>query len=158
MGPERDHPGQYAFSEHYETEFDKFSANGVGLLGIVNYGNPLYDGGRTPTSPEALDAYGRYANAIAERFDVDALQVFNEFKHPGERFTDSGCGTEPHCYLPMIEAVERHVDGAHADIPIVVGATALVQADWFAGLWDTGAINHSDAMSFHPTTVDLPAS
>ncbi|GAA4777273.1 glycosyl hydrolase [Microbacterium gilvum] len=139
-------PGVYSFSEHYTTEFDKMHAHGIGLLGIVNYGNPLYDGGNPPSSQTALDAYGRYAGAIADRFDVVGLEVFNEFNH--ERFNTGGCGTAPSCYAPLISAVEANVDES---VPVVSGSTANYDSPWFAQLWSqTDALAHSDAMSFHP--------
>ena len=141
-------PGQYSFSDHYVNEFGKFSSHGIDLLGIVNYGNPLYDGGNTPASPEAVDAFGRYAAAIAKNFDVAGLEVFNEFNH--DRFQTGSCGSAPECYPPLVKATEKYVEEVDPDIPIVSGSTANYDGDWFRGLWPTGVIENSDAMSFHP--------
>lgn len=141
-------PGQYSFSSHYTTEFGKFSSHGIDLLGIVNYGNPLYDGGNTPASPEAVDAFGRYAAAIARTFDVAGLEVFNEFNH--DRFQNGSCGSAPECYRPLIQSTEKYVAEVDPELPIVVGSTANYDGAWFDGLWATGAIENSDVMSFHP--------
>ena len=141
-------PGQYEFSSHYTEEFGKFSSHGIDLLGIVNYGNPLYDGGNTPASPEAVDAFGRYAAAIAKNFDVAGLEVFNEFNH--DRFQTGSCGSAPECYPPLVKATEKYVAEVDPEIPIVAGSTANYDGDWFRGLWATGVIENADAMSFHP--------
>jgi len=141
-------PGVYEFSPHYTEEFDKLRSHGIGLLAIVNYGNPLYDYGSTPASEQAVDAFGRYAAAIAERFQPIGLEVFNEFNH--DRFNNGACGSAPPCYLPLIQSTERHAAEVNPDIPIVAGSTANYPSGWFAELWDTGALAHTDAMSFHP--------
>ena len=139
-------PGVYEFSGHYTSEFDKMHAHGIGLLGIVNYGNPLYDGGNPPSSPGAVEAYGNYAAAIAQRFDVVGLEVFNEFNH--ERFNTGGCGTAPTCYFPLVQSVQAKVDDS---IPVIAGSTANYDAEWFRRLWaETDTLAHADAMSFHP--------
>lgn len=141
-------PGQYTFSSHYTDEFGKFSSHGVQLLGIVNYGNPLYDGGNTPASPAAVEAFGAYAAAIAQNFDVAGLEVFNEFNH--DRFQTGSCGSAPACYQPLVKSTADHVAAVNPDIPIVAGSTANYDGDWFRGLWPTGAADSADAMSFHP--------
>ncbi|QGU27535.1 hypothetical protein D7D94_07550 [Microbacterium oryzae] len=139
-------PGVYEFSSHYTSEFDKMHAHGIGLLGIVNYGNPMYDGGNPPSSPGAVEAYGNYAAAIAQRFDVVGLEVFNEFNH--ERFNTGGCGTAPTCYFPLVQSVQAKVDDS---IPVVAGSTANYDSAWFAQLWSqTDTLSQADAMSFHP--------
>ena len=141
-------PGQYSFSPHYTDEFGKFSSHGVQLLGIVNYGNPLYDGGNTPASPAAVEAFGAYAAAIAQNFDVAGLEVFNEFNH--DRFQTGSCGSAPVCYQPLVKSTADHVAAVNPDLPIVAGSTANYDGDWFRGLWPTGAADSADAMSFHP--------
>lgn len=141
-------PGVYDWDPAYATRFDQLRAQGIHLLGIVNYGNKLYGSDKLPDNDEAVAAYGRYAAAIAQRFDLAGLEVFNEFNHA--RFNKSACGTAPECYMPLLKSVHDSVRAVKPDLPIVAGSTALYESDWFTGLWRAGGMDYSDAMSYHP--------
>ena len=143
--------GVYTWDELYAREFDILHTNGVKLLGIVNYNNKLYGPEKAPASAEAIAAYGRYALAIADRFDLVGLEVFNEFNQ--DRFNDTACGTRGNCYIPLLQAVHDTVSPTHPDLPIVAGATARYDHDFFMGMWQSGGLQYSDAMSFHPYEV-----
>lgn len=140
--------GVYDFQPYYADSFDALHAEGIHLLGIVNYGNKLYGDKNVPSNPEALAAYGRYAAAIAQRFDLVGLEVFNEFNH--DRFNTAGCGTAPTCYIPLLQSVHDAVRAVNPDLPIVAGSTALYDAEWFDGLWQAGAMAYTDIVSYHP--------
>ncbi|WP_349309092.1 hypothetical protein [Microbacterium sp. MM2322] len=143
--------GKYDWEKHYVNGFDRLHAQGVHLLGIVNYGNELYGNGKVPESPAAVAAYGKYAAAIADRFDLVGLEVFNEFNHT--RFNKTACGTKPSCYVPLLKSVHSAVEKVDPDLPIIAGSTARYDAPWFNGLWRAGGLAYSDAMSFHPYEV-----
>lgn len=143
--------GVYDFDTRYADGFDRLHANGIKVLGIVNYGNKLYGSEVTPNTPEAIAAYGRYAAAIAQRFDLVGLEVFNEFNH--ERFNSTGCGTDPSCYMPLLQAVHDNVRAVDPEIPIVAGSTANYDAAWFDGLWRDGGLAYADAISYHPYEI-----
>ncbi|MER7796507.1 hypothetical protein [Microbacterium sp. NPDC096154] len=143
--------GEYTWDQRYTTEIPRARANGVAVLGTANYANPLYDGGHTPTSPEAVEAFGRYAGEMARAFDLSGVEVFNEFNQ--KRFVTGSCGSAPECYLPLLESAHRHVGAVKADLPIVTGATALYDGAWFDRLWQLGGMKYTDAMSFHPYEV-----
>lgn len=143
--------GRYDWDDRYVDGFDRLHAHGIHLLGIVNYGNELYGNGKVPTSKAAISAYGKYAAAIADRFDLAGLEVFNEFNHT--RFNKTACGTKPSCYVPLLESVHAAVDKVDPDLPIVAGSTARYDAPWFDGLWSAGGMKYADAASFHPYEV-----
>lgn len=143
--------GVYDWQWYYRDGFRALHTQGIHLLGIVNYGNALYGSKKVPDNPEAMAAYGRYAAAIAGEFDLVGLEVFNEFNHT--RFNTAGCGTDPTCYIPMLQTVR---DAAHAvdpDLPIVAGSTANYEGEWFDALWHAGGLPLSDAVSYHPYQV-----
>ncbi|MFI8632554.1 hypothetical protein ACIGEP_08175 [Microbacterium sp. NPDC077663] len=143
--------GEYDWADHYVDGFDRLHAHGIHLLGIVNYGNELYGNGKVPTSKAAIAAYGDYAAAIADRFDLVGLEVFNEFNHT--RFNKTACGTKPSCYVPLLDSVHTAVEKVDPDLPIIAGSTARYDAPWFDGLWSAGGMKYADAMSFHPYEV-----
>lgn len=143
--------GVYDFQPYYVDSFDALHVQGIHLLGIVNFGNELYGNKRVPVGDEAIAAFGRYAAAIAERFDLIGLEVFNEFNHT--RFNTDGCGTEPSCYIPLLQTVRDAVRTVDPDLPIVAGSTANYEREWFDGLWRAGGLALADAVSYHPYQV-----
>ncbi len=151
--------GSYQWTQTYLDEMAKLKAQGIGLLGVIDSGNPVYTGyagqagwQKLKTPPEgqaAVDAFGRFAGAVAAQWDVIGIEVWNEFNH--EPF-NKGCRT-PECYLPMLQSVEQHVQAVNPDIPIIAGSTANYDETWLNHLWDIGGLNHSDAVSFHPYDI-----
>lgn len=140
-------PGQYVWDPNYEREFSRMHANDVKLLGLVVYGNRIYGSRKAPGSEQSIQAYGAYAKAVADRFDLVGLEVLNEFNH---RENDTACGAAPSCYVPIAQAVHDHVGAAYPDLPIVTGSTALYDRDWFVGFWQAGGLAVTDVASYHP--------
>lgn len=140
--------GSYTWDEAYLTEFAAARANGLSTVGVIAYGNKLYDGGVMTTSADGLDAYGRYAAAAARTLELSAVEVFNEPNK--DRFNKSNCGTAPTCYIPLLDAVRRNLQAQGVSIPIIGGATALYDQEWFTAFWQAGGMNHLDVLSFHP--------
>ncbi|WOF22318.1 cellulase family glycosylhydrolase [Microbacterium betulae] len=141
-------PGVYLFPDEVTRQFDVLASHGIGLLGIVNYENSLYDDGRTPSSPEAVEAFGRYAGVVANRYDVIGLEVFNEFD--SLRFNSGECGAEARCYALLVRAAAEGVRAIDPDLPVVVGGISTYDGDWLEELWRGGAIDDTDIVSFHP--------
>ncbi|MFB4350046.1 hypothetical protein [Microbacterium sp. CR_7] len=139
--------GQYAWDENYVREFSRMHANDVKLLGLVVYGNRLYGARKAPGDDASIQAYGAYAKAVADRFDLVGLEVLNEFNH---RENDTACGQAPACYVPIAQSVRDHVSTAYPDLPIVTGSTALYDREWFVGFWQAGGMAVTDAASYHP--------
>lgn len=140
--------GEYAWDEAYLTEFSKVRANGLSTIGVIAYGNKLYDGGQFPSSPEALDAFGRYAASAAQSLSLSAVEVFNEPNK--DRFNKGSCGTSASCYIPLLDSVRNHFTAQGLTLPIIGGATALYDQAWFTEFWQAGGMDHLDVVSFHP--------
>jgi len=143
--------GQYDFSL-YDAAFAKLAAQGLGVLGIATYGNPVYGTANehAPVTKEAIAAYGAYAAAVAKRFPLSGLEVFNEFNWPDHN--KSKCRTAK-CYLALVKSVDSAVAKVKPKLPIVVGSTAKYPASWFKDLWTGGAMKYTDAASFHPYEI-----
>lgn len=137
--------GKYDFSR-YQGVFDRVSANGLKVLAIVNSGNPLYGNPQYPKSKTAVRAYGKYAAAIAKRFDLEGLEVFNEFNH---KPFNAGCRTGA-CYAPLLKSVSTYANKVKPKLPIIAGATAQYDDAFFTSLWRKSGAKYADAMSYHP--------
>lgn len=143
--------GVYDFSD-YEAPFTKARLQGLKILGVTGRGNALYGAANAsaPRSSTAVRAYGKYNAAVAKRFTLSGLEVFNEFNHPPKN--KSGC-TSASCYLPLLKAVDSEVSKVKPSLPIVAGATARYPSSWFRELWRKGGLRHANAVSFHPYEI-----
>ena len=146
--------GVYAFDPVYDIGFGGLRANGIELLAIIDYGNTNYGG--VPSTPEATEAYARYAAEVVARYSPAAVEVWNEFNII--YFNKGKCGLTPACYLPLLTAVDQQLsERGFDDVTVVAGATALYDGAWFDGLWDLGGLPAADVMSYHPyETYDDP--
>lgn len=143
--------GTYDFGP-YDDAFARLRANGVSLLGIAGYGNSAYGTSNryAPRTSAAVKAYGKYAAALAKRYPMVGLEVFNEFNWPDHNKSDCRSST---CYLRLVKSVQSAVGKVKPSLPIVVGGTAKYQPAWFDNLWKQGALPYADAMSFHPYEI-----
>ncbi|MEL5992369.1 glycosyl hydrolase [Microbacterium phosphatis] len=144
-------PGQYVFSSNFESAFGQADARGMQKLVISGRTNPLYDGNMPPRSPGGLDAYGRYAAALAQHFDVDAIEVYNEFNITW--FSKGYCGGAAKCYAPILNAAHDAIKAVRPDLPVIGGVTGNFDAAWSNELWSNGGLDNLDVMSFHPYQV-----
>lgn len=73
--------GQYALPAHAVAWTDLARELGMRPLVILDYSNPLYDGGGYPNSPEAVKGYCDYSAFLARSLKgtVDEFEVWNEW-------------------------------------------------------------------------------
>lgn len=143
--------GTYNFAP-YDGAFAKMNAQGLGVLAIAGYGNPIYGESNryAPRTATAVEAYAKFSAAVAKRYKLRGLEVFNEFNHPPKN--KSNC-TAAACYAPLLKAVDAAVGKVNPKLPIVAGSTARYPDSWFRDLWKKGGLKQADAVSFHPYEI-----
>jgi len=143
--------GVYDFGP-YDAAFARLSAQGIKVLGIAGYGNRLYGASNAsaPRTSAAVKAYGKYAAEIAKRFDLEALEVYNEFNHAPKN--KSNCRSAK-CYAAILASVDSAVGKVKPKLTIIAGGTAKYPASWFNDLWKRGGLKRADAVSFHPYEI-----
>lgn len=141
----------YTFGDNYVAAFAKGTAHGLGMLAAAGWTNTAWDGGRTPSSTDAVQAFGRYAAALTQNLDLIGVEVYNEFNIPV--FNRGGCGLTANCYLPLLQAAHANVKSVAPDVPVVGGATGNYPIEWFDQLWSLGGLASTDAVSYHPYEV-----
>lgn len=141
-------PGQFDFS-YLDRIVAALQLKDLRPLLIPDYRNPLYDDGRTPSSPTGIAAYARFAAAVAQRYPDADIEVYNEFDF---RFNNGACGTTPECYLRLLgpTASALRASGTRGTVvgPGIAGIG--VQQDWLQGFIDGGGLGSVGALSFHP--------
>lgn len=139
--------GEYSTPPSIQRTLDEDDQNDMSLVWTAGSGNPLYDGGRLPSSPEAIRAYAKYIDAfLTAHPHVTTVEMLNEFNGTN----NSACGATAACYLDIAKVVYPFVKSRHPDVVIVAGGLAGVSLDWWRDFFSAGGIAYGDAFSYHP--------
>jgi hypothetical protein len=143
---------------------------GMGVLGVLHE-TPAWAGSPPLSGVPNLDAFGRFAGAVAERYEgkVSALEVWNEPN--GRPFLNP---VDPAAYAGMVKAaytaIKAHddLDDPDDDITVVAGVLGsgrtvgndftMNPIDFLQGMYDADVEGYFDAFSFHPYHYDIPFS
>lgn len=148
-------PGVYDWSLARAEFLDRARATGVKPLLLAGYGNPLYDGGNGPVSPEAVAAYSAYAAEMAEQFgDMSTgIEIWNEW--------DLGLGgntnVAPEHYVNLLKSASPAVKAVDPDLPVIGPAIANLNTDWLENTFRLGALDYLDGIVLHPYSYPVGA-
>ncbi|MFC9558651.1 hypothetical protein [Agromyces sp. NPDC056965] len=149
-------PGTYTYPAGLTAIIDGARARGITPMVIANGANSHYDSGRTPSSPTGIAAFGAFAAALVDHYDLDVLEVLNEYN--GGTFNTSACGRTAACYLDVLEGVAPAVKAVRPSTTVVgpatIGIGNCIRPDgtkcFAPDLIDRGGLDHLDAYSVHP--------
>jgi polysaccharide biosynthesis protein PslG len=121
---------------------------------ILDYGNPLYDGGGQLSSPEAIAAWSRYVRFVVKHFKgrVDQFEVWNEWNIGGggtaaQRAARYG---SPEDYAKVLKAAYSAVKSENATASVIGGAFAGYDYKWIEAFARYGGFSSLDGFSAHP--------
>jgi polysaccharide biosynthesis protein PslG len=130
------------------------SKRGVRPLLILDYGNPLYDGGGQLSSPEAIEAWSRYVRFVVRHFAgrVDQFEVWNEWNigsggTPAQRAARHG---SPEDYARVLQAAYGAVKAENPKALVIGGAFAGYDYKWVEAFGRAGGFSSLDGFSAHP--------
>lgn len=139
-------PGEYFWNEPFAQAMGEATVNGMDKMIVVGRTNKAYNNAMPPSTPSSLEAYRNYAAALASHYDVQAVEVYNEWNIPS---FNKGCRTGE-CYEPALRAGYEGVKSVKPNIPVIGGVTGNFDRGFFQQLWSAGGISSLDAVSFHP--------
>ncbi|MHC4629331.1 MAG: cellulase family glycosylhydrolase, partial [Planctomycetota bacterium] len=147
--------GIYEFeSIGYDSLTEGCSERGIRILYILDYGNTLYEKGRSIRTPTGREAFANFAEAAAERYAGRGIlwEIWNEpnIKH----FWDSQPSAEDYCKL--VEMTAPRIKKADPDGLIVAGATSQIPFDWLEDCFQRGLLEWVDVLSVHPYRSQHP--
>ncbi len=97
---------------------------------VLGYGNPLYDEGRRPRSPEALQAYAEYAVKVAQLCPaIGQLEIWNEWNLATGVSKAEGAGSADD-YVALVRQVVPRLRAAGFAGRILLGGIAGDHPDW----------------------------
>lgn len=117
-------PGVYNFAgdQNYDAMVDALSRRGIRIVFILDYGNPLYDGGNAPYTDDGRAAFARFAAAAATHFKGKNIvwEIWNEPNEPGFWKMASGVTTPiSHLYADLMQTVIPAMRNADSNAFIV---------------------------------------
>jgi hypothetical protein len=141
---------EIAFPPKSDAYMEAAAKNKIDPLIVMSFANKLYDGGQTPFTVEACDAYGRYGQEILKKYgeQVKWLEIWNEYngsfcKGPAEK-------DRPKFYAQMLEHAYTKVKETRPDVKVIGGAVVLIPIPYFENMFKHGALKFMDAVEIHP--------
>lgn len=149
-------PGVYVWRDSIIKGIDAFYENGLEVLYILGYTNPLYDDGSTPASEEAIAAYARYCYETAKFFQgkISHYEIWNEYNIRG--FNPSS--EPPETYARMLKAGYEAIKKADPNAVVIGCATCKIDLGWIERVFAAGGYDYMDVVSVHPYKVQAPDS
>jgi beta-glucosidase/6-phospho-beta-glucosidase/beta-galactosidase len=121
---------------------------------ILDYGNPLYDGGGQFSSPEAIAAWTRYVRFVVKHFKgrVDQFEVWNEWNigAGGTSAQRAARYGSPEDYAKVLQAAYSAVKAENASATVIGGAFAGYDYKWIEAFARAGGFSALDGFSAHP--------
>jgi len=139
--------GQYDFSE-YDRLMSALEESKIHALFILDYGNPLYDKGAPPRTPEARQAFARWAVAAAKHFSHRGVvwEIYNEPNH------DMFWPPRPNAneYAELALAVGRAFRSEVPGEKLIGPAVSEMDFAFLETCFKAGLLDYWSAVSVHP--------
>lgn len=152
-------PGRYRFDKPSTTWPDRFAGTGARITLTLNWGNPIYDNGDTPHSPQGLTAFGRFAAVVVQRFrQVDTLEIGNEVNSANfvsGPVKDAGLAERGRHHLAMVRAVAEAVRAIRPEVRVIGGSTHSLPAGFLWPLLDLPGAGAIAGLALHPYTTPI---
>lgn len=158
-------PGEYNFDTTIDASWglwnsdwalEELASRGINTIGLLCYGNPLYDGGVGPSTAAGRRAFGEYAYQAALRYqgDISYWEIWNE-PNLSQYW---GSVPDPEDYtLLVIEAAAR-IREANPEAQILGGVTSLVDLPFLEDCFGDGLLEAIDILTVHPYRQAAPES
>lgn len=144
--------GVFSIPAAWDRLVDEAVARGIHPILILDYGNPLYDGGDKPRSKEAVEGFARYAAYIVEHFRgrVRVYEIWNEW----DNHTGGFPAASPEDYARLFKRVYPELKKLDPDSTFLVSSG--VQQGWYQRLAELGVVTLGDGVSVHPYNYQKP--
>ncbi|UCE46477.1 MAG: cellulase family glycosylhydrolase [Phycisphaerales bacterium] len=147
--------GIYVFKKlGYDSLTEGCAKRGIRLLYILDYGNTLYEKGRSVRTQAGREAFAAFAEAAAERYAGRGIlwEIWNEpnIKH----FWDPQPSVDDYCRLVKLTA--PRIKKADPNGLVVAGATSQIPFEWLEGCFKKGLLEWIDVLSVHPYRSQPP--
>ncbi|HJS91194.1 MAG TPA: cellulase family glycosylhydrolase [Steroidobacteraceae bacterium] len=148
--------GQYQIPGWLDQWVNSALASHLTPLLILDYGNPLYGGGK-PHTPASREAYARFAAFVVKHFEgrVRLFELWNEW----EGTAGGGPNGSAWDYVQLAKIAYPAIKDANPDAIVLSGGiynlTSSFTAGWFRQFLAIGGLHYVDALSLHPYVFQM---
>ena len=141
-------PGRYDFSR-FDPFLDSLQRHRLRPVLILDYGNPHYDGGQSPRTPEGRDAFARFAATAARRYAGRGIvwEIWNEPNVTGF-WTPKPDAADYVALVAQTAAALRAADPSGTVVGLSLGG-CVWDRDFVRDSFAAGLLAHVDAVSLH---------
>ncbi|MDR2760117.1 MAG: hypothetical protein LBB78_12145 [Spirochaetaceae bacterium] len=148
-------PGEWDFAR-YDEYVEEGKKAGRKILAILAYDTSwIYEDNkrRRNITPERLPHYLRYVEAVVRRYQgkIDAYEIWNEPNWVFWKGTDQD-------FFELSRAALQKIRELDPPVKIVAGSFSWVPKKFIRDMFDAGALDGADAVSFHPYGVNPESS
>ncbi len=139
--------GEYDFTP-YDRLVSALDRHGLRALFILDYGNPLYDGGLAPHTETGRTAFAKWAAAAVARYRGRGYlwEIWNEPNHPNFWKPQPNVAD----YVALARAVGRAVREAAPGERLIGPATSRIDLEFLEACFRGGVLEDWWAVSVHP--------
>ena len=146
--------GQFNFSLYDELSADLAEYN-LSAIYILDYGNPLYDGGLPPHSDKGRIAFSNFAAAAVKHFSRGPINILWEmWNEPNGGFWKPTANVTQ--YIQLAVDVGKAVKNADRSASYVGPATAGMDWIFLKACFEAGLLDYWDAVTVHPYRNNPP--
>lgn len=150
-GTERE-KGKYDFSA-YERLLKALDAHHIRALFILDYGNPLYDNGLSPSSEEGRQAFARWAAAAVRHFRNRGI-LWEMWNEPNIFFWKPKPDVQQ--YIKLALATGKAIRQAEPQELYIGPATSQIDFTFLEACFKGGLLDYWAAVSVHPYRQKAP--
>lgn len=142
--------GKYEIPQHIKDYVDYANRNGMEVLLILAFGNPLYTSAESalPVGTDQLNAFGNYCKFVAKEFygKVKYFEIWNEPNHKG--FNSGGASAAD--YVQVMKTAYNAVKSVNKDAYLLGVAEGESCSAYTKAVLAAGGGAYMDAVSLHP--------
>jgi hypothetical protein len=150
--------GVFEIPQLSRTWIDAVAQQGLGVIVILNYGNPLYE---NPLDPDGFAAYARFMAEELRSYPVIAFEIWNEptnfffLKQYGGSWSGKGESLWLDKFCELVAKASAAIKAADPKATVI---TNPGEPQFFHMILKHGrALDHLDGVSHHPYSVRFPA-
>ena len=146
--------GVYRFRD-WDKVVDSLTSHGIRIVFIMGYGNKLHDQGRSPATPEAIEAYANWVAAAVARYRGRGI-VWEIWNEPNWHFWTPKPDLD--AYLRLLAATSRKARAVDPGVVLLGPAQAGSDTAYADSCVRRGILDHIDGYSLHPYRTSNPES
>ncbi|MBI3920588.1 MAG: hypothetical protein HY318_04135 [Armatimonadetes bacterium] len=139
--------GQITMPEWADRFMQPAVKHGVIPFILFDYSSDFYDGGNSPTSPEAQEAFGKYCYELVRHFK-DICKHWEVYNEPNIGFWRPK--PDPEAYARLLKISYQQAKLADPTCTVVGVCTAGTDLHYIEEVLKRGGVDYMDALSIHP--------